>query len=142
MGLTATYLIDTNVISELARQHPDAGVEARIQIHERICAIAAPTLEELAYGVARLPASRKRDRLGRWLDAVVARFILLPYDPRCALWLGRERARLTEIGKPAPRADGEIASIAIVNDLILVTRNAADFRDFSGLKQENWFGSR
>ncbi|OAN44965.1 type II toxin-antitoxin system VapC family toxin [Magnetospirillum moscoviense] len=139
--MTATYLLDTNVISELARQQPDAGVEAQILAHERNCAIAAPTVEELAYGVARLPASRKRDMLDRWLEAVVARFILLPYDPRCALWLGRERARLTAIGKPAPRADGEIASIAVINDLVLVTRNVADFRDFSGLKQENWFGT-
>ncbi len=139
MGLTATYLLDTNIISELARRQPDAGVELRIQTHERICAIAAPTVEELAYGVARLPASRKRDMLEYWLEEVVSRFILLPYDSRCAIWLGRERARLTALGRPTPRADGEIAATAVANGLILATRNVADFRDFADLKLENWF---
>jgi predicted nucleic acid-binding protein len=38
-----------------------------------------------------------------------------------------------------PRADGEIASIAVVNVLVLVTRKTADFQNFADLKMENWF---
>jgi predicted nucleic acid-binding protein len=40
---------------------------------------------------------------------------------------------LTGNGRIAPRADGEIASVAVVNDLVLVTRNTADFQNFADL---------
>jgi tRNA(fMet)-specific endonuclease VapC len=36
-------------------------------------------------------------------------------------------------------ADGQIASIAVINDLTLVTRNIADFRRFAEVAIENWF---
>ena len=132
-------MLDTNVISEMTKASPDIGVEEQMRIHDLSCAICAPTIEELAFGIARLTASRKRDLLQWWLDGVVSRFTLLPYDSKCALWLGRERARLSAGGRPAPRADGEIASVAVVNGLILVTRNIADFQNFANLKMENWF---
>jgi predicted nucleic acid-binding protein len=137
--LSLKFLLDTNVVSEMTKASPNLGVEERMRVHDLSCAICAPTIEELAFGIARLPASRKSDLLKWWLDGVVARFTLLPYDPRCALWLGRERARLTGNGRIAPRADGEIASVAVVNDLVLVTRNTADFQNFTDLKMENWF---
>ena len=47
-------------------------------------------------------------------------------------------ARLEALGKPAPYVDGEIAAIARVNDLILVTANARDFTRFKDLDVENW----
>jgi len=43
------------------------------------------------------------------------------------------------LGKPSAFADGQIAAIAKVNDLILVTRNITDFRYFAGIEIENWF---
>lgn len=139
MGLSAIYLLDTNVLSELAKREPSATVERRLAAHQFQCAVAAPTIEELTFGIHRLPPSIKRDMLSLWLDQVLNSFVLLPFDHYCALWLGRERARLAAAGKPAPRADGEIAAIAAVNELVLVTRNTADFENFSGLRLENWF---
>lgn len=139
MGLNAIYLLDTNILSELAKREPSAAVERRLAAHQFQCAVGAPTIEELAFGVQRLPPSSKRDMLGLWLDQVLNNFVLLPFDHYCALWLGRERARLAATGKPAPRADGGIAAIAAVNELVLVTRNTADFENFSGLRLENWF---
>ncbi|MFM6074584.1 MAG: VapC toxin family PIN domain ribonuclease, partial [Dolichospermum sp.] len=51
----------------------------------------------------------------------------------------QERARLSKIGKTPAFIDGQIASIAFCNDLILVTNNMADFQDFEDLIIENWF---
>ena len=51
---------------------------------------------------------------------------------------GHERARLAQQRKPAPYADGRIAAIAHVNDLILVTANAKDFACFAELEVANW----
>ena len=62
----------------------------------------------------------------------------MSYDELAAGWHGRERARLEALGKPAPYVDGQIAAIAEVNDLILVTANTKDFARFKGLTVENW----
>jgi tRNA(fMet)-specific endonuclease VapC len=48
---------------------------------------------------------------------------------------------LSNIGKTLAFADGQIASIAASNGLILVTNNVADFQYFENLKIENWFES-
>jgi len=50
----------------------------------------------------------------------------------------KELARLSSRGKTPSFVDGQIASIARINELILVTRNSADFKEFSGLTLENW----
>jgi tRNA(fMet)-specific endonuclease VapC len=137
--MTARCLLDTNIVPELARQRPDSRVESRVLAHQAECALAAPSLEELIFGVARLPPSARREMLERWLEGILASFPLLPYDARCAAWLGRERARLAAQGQPAPRTDGEIAAVAMANGLVLVTRNRADFDCYEGLLVENWF---
>lgn len=112
---------------------------AQISANQLVCAVSSPSIEELVYGITRLPASGKRTMLEHWLEGMTRRFILLSYEPKGALWLGRERARLEGMGKPAPRTDGEIAAIAATNNLTLVTRNTRDFQNFSNLRLENWF---
>jgi tRNA(fMet)-specific endonuclease VapC len=42
------------------------------------------------------------------------------------------------LSETPPFVDGQIASIAKVNGLILVTKNIKDYRSFSRLKTENW----
>lgn len=49
-----------------------------------------------------------------------------------------ERARLEESGTTLPFVDGQIAAIARVNELVLVTSNVKDFAPFTGLTVENW----
>ena len=62
-----------------------------------------------------------------------------PYEKTAAEWFAQERARLTQIGHPPSYPDGQIAAVAVTNNLILVTRNMADFAHFAGLRLENWF---
>ncbi len=47
--------------------------------------------------------------------------------------------RLRRHRKNTPFVDGQIAAIAKVNDLIIVTANVSDYQTFSGLTIENWF---
>ena len=133
------YLLDTSIISELARKQPHPRVQAQILDRQDACALAALTAEELCFGVGRLPDSKRRNLLERWLETILQSFTLLPYDSRAAQWLGHERARLAKQGQTAARADGEIAAISQANGLILVTRNPQDFAGFQGLKLDNWF---
>jgi tRNA(fMet)-specific endonuclease VapC len=66
----------------------------------------------------------------------------LPYDETAATWHGEERARLEALGRPTPFVDGQIAAIARVNGLVLVTTKERDFVRFEGLSVENWSGRR
>jgi tRNA(fMet)-specific endonuclease VapC len=46
--------------------------------------------------------------------------------------------RLTAAGRPPAFVDGQIAAIAKVNDLVLVTSNLSHFDAFAGLRVEDW----
>jgi tRNA(fMet)-specific endonuclease VapC len=102
-------------------------------------AIASIVWHELMYGHARMPDSKKRRVVATYLDDVVSASLpILSYDARAATWHAVERARLTSSGMTPPFVDGQIAAIAAVHDLTLVTANISDFENFKGLQLENW----
>lgn len=109
--------------------------------HDGELATCAVVWHELWYGAARLPStSRKRRAIEAYLDeAVRGSLPLLPYDEQAATWHAIERARLGRRGRPPAAADGQIAAIAVVNELVVVTRNVSDFRRFKGLRVEDWY---
>jgi tRNA(fMet)-specific endonuclease VapC len=133
------FLLDTNVVSELARPVPDTRVLDRLAAAERHAAIAATVWHELVFGVERLPPGARRDGLRAFVDAIAGRFPVLPYDRPAATWHARERARLMSVGRRPAFADGEVAAVAATHDLRLITRNIADFADFADVVVENWF---
>jgi tRNA(fMet)-specific endonuclease VapC len=133
------YLLDTNVLSEPMRPAPDAEVMKRIAAADDAIATASPVWHEIEFGRLRLPASKRRRAIEALIDAMAAALVILPYDTPAAAWHARERARLARLGKLPPFVDGQIAAIAAVNDLILVTRNVRDFSGFSSLEVESWF---
>lgn len=133
------YLLDTNVLSEAVKAAPDENVMAMIEHHQDQLATAAPVWHELRYGCMRLPASRKRELLETYLEAVVlGNLDILPYDERAAGWHAAQRALLTASGAMPSFVDGQIAAIAYVNGMTLVTRNTSDFEHFNGLDVLNW----
>ena len=134
------YLLDTNVLSEPMRPAPDPEVIRRIEVASDRIATASPVWHELDFGRLRLPAGRRRREIEAMLDAFSAALVILPYDAAAAAWHARARARLFRLGKTPPFVDGQIAAIAAVNGLVLVTRNTRDFSGFAGLEVESWFG--
>jgi len=118
---------------------PDPGVLAELREHGGQCAICAPVWHELHFGVRRLPRGKRRTSLEAFLEEVVrATLPILPYDERAAAWHGIERARLERAGRTAPFVDGQIAAIAVVSGIPLITANPADFKWFKGLTVQNW----
>ncbi|MFL6194646.1 MAG: type II toxin-antitoxin system VapC family toxin [Thermoanaerobaculia bacterium] len=131
--------MDTNVISEPFRPIQNLGVLRRLEIHRKEVCIASVVWHELLFGWERLPDSRKKRDLERYLFQVVRPSLpTLPYDSEAAEWHARERARLGAVGRTPPFLDGQIAAIAKVNDLVLVTANRFDFEVFEGLQIEDW----
>jgi tRNA(fMet)-specific endonuclease VapC len=133
------YLLDTNVLSESVKTSPKKSVLKLAERHQHEIVTAAPVWHELFYGCQRLPVSRKREILETFLyDVLKPNMTILPYDEQAAEWHAKERARLASLGQMPSFVDGQIAAIAKVNGLVLVTRNSSDFKKFSGLQLENW----
>lgn len=137
--MTLRYLLDTSIVSSPISKVPNAEILRHLDSDGQDCAIAAPVWNELTYGCQRLPRGKRRSAIEDFLrDVVLASFSVLPYDEPAAHWHGIERARLEDVGRPAPYVDGQIAAVAVVNELILVTANTKDFKRFKGIKLENW----
>lgn len=136
--MSLVYLLDTNVLSEPMRPAPDPDVFARLLEVGDAAATAAPVWHELDYGRQRLPRGRRRSAIDALLAELERVLEVLPYDATAARWHARERARLARRGKAPPFADGQIAAVAAVHELILVTRNIRDFRGFTELRVESW----
>lgn len=133
------FLLDTNTVSEPLRPLPNPNVVEQLREHEAEIAIPAPVWHELRFGCSRLPPSRRRDAFERYLDEVVrVSMPVLAYGRKAADWHARERARLVASGRTPPFVDGQIAAIAHVEGLVLVTSNTRDFLAFDGLTIENW----
>jgi tRNA(fMet)-specific endonuclease VapC len=133
-----TFLLDTNVFAALSRPRPHRGVERAFTRHAGEVVTASIVVHEMWFGIERLPRSRRRTELERFMTEVVAGVRVLPYGERAARWHALERARLTTAGRPPPFLDGQIAAIAAVHDATIVSGNAADFEPFEGLRVENW----
>lgn len=137
--MSLTYLLDTNIVSEPLRPVPNQQVLERLQWHEDEIALAAIVWHELLFGAYRLSPAVRRSAIEQYLSQVVALTIpILPYDSQAAHWHAAERARLVSLGKTPPFADGQIAAIAKVNDLVLVTTNTADFALFQDIQVKDW----
>ena len=132
------FLLDTNVVSEATRPLPNTDVLRNLQRHEDQIGIASVVWHELLFGWERLPASRRKADIEDYLFKVVQFMPILPYDRTAAEWHAKERARLTVIGRTPPFLDGQIAAIAAVNDLVLVTANRTHFEPFDRMRTEDW----
>jgi tRNA(fMet)-specific endonuclease VapC len=137
--MSLKYLLDTNVISELMRPAPNSKIVKTVDLYKEETATASTVVHELLYGGLRLPESKKRKAFLDYISDSVLNLPILSYDDKAAQYHAQERARLSEIGKTLAFADGQIASVASCNNLILVTNKVADFQYFENLKIENWF---
>jgi toxin FitB len=115
------YLLDTSVIS---KRDTYAKARAWILAHHLQIALPAFTVAEIQRGIERLPSGPKRKSLELLLGELISDFPVLPFDLNCAVAWARyvERA-----GRPLPLMDSLTASIAIANNLQLVTENEKDF---------------
>ena len=125
------FLLDTNLISEWIKPHPNAGVVSWLaSADEDRIYISVVTLAELRYGIERLAPGQRRKRLNEWLeDELPQRFgdRVLPIDAAIADTWGRIVARREALGRPISAMDALIAATAQARHLTLATRNEADF---------------
>lgn len=138
MGLN--YLLDTNILSEPAKSHPNQNVLHKLNHYSGQYCTAVTVWHELHYGVERLTDSKRKESLFAYIKALQhGGLVILPYEKMAGEWLAQEHGRLSKQGVTIPFADGEIAAIAFTNQLTLVTRNVDDFANYNELIIQNWF---
>ena len=129
------YLLDTNAcISYLNKA--ESPVRKRMQMLKPseilLCSVVQA---ELYFGVMKSATpSKNLSRLTPFLN----QFASLPFDNKAARKFGRIRADLAKAGIPIGPYDLQIAAIALVNSLILVSHNTREFSRIAGLPLEDW----
>lgn len=133
------FLLDTNVLSEPMKQAPNPGVMQHLAKFSPEISLSSPTWHEMLRGAFRLPEGKRRTAILDYLENRVYQSIpILPYDHAAAKWHAEQRAALEAKGRTPPYVDGQIAAVAAVNGLELITRNTGDFDGFSGLVVTDW----
>lgn len=133
------YLVDANVLSEPTKPAPDPGVVEWLRANERDLAVDPFILGEVRFGILLLPRGMRRTRLERWFDAGVQRLLCLPWEADHGLRWAKLLATLRASGQAMPVKDSLIATTALVHDLVVATRNRADFEK-AAVKIVNPFG--
>lgn len=117
------FLVDTNILSELSRRTPNAGVASWARTVSTV-ALSVVTVEEIFYGLAWKP----NPRVQSWVEGFLASHcIVRPVTAQVARIAGQLRGSLAARGEPRTQADMLIAATAQVEGLTLVTRNERDF---------------
>lgn len=112
----------------------------RIKAHGTSLAISSVTWQEVLYGMFLLPAGKRRDQIEDYLFRRIRPALpIIGFEDRAARWQAEQRASLRQAGKSPSFPNSQIAAIAAVTELVLVTRNVDDFAEFHGLLIENWF---
>ncbi|QDV77768.1 type II toxin-antitoxin system VapC family toxin [Botrimarina mediterranea] len=122
------YSVDTNVLSELTKPAPSPLVVDWLRRHETESAISSIVLGELRFGILLLPAGRKRTKLVRWFEEGVERFPVIDFDGDTASVWAALLAKLRHSGSAMPIKDSLIAASAKRHNLMVATRNVADFQ--------------
>ncbi len=126
------YLLDTCVISELVKPTPNARLVAWCNRQkEESFFLSCITVGEIQKGISRLPTSEKRRVLQHWLDVdLLERFgqRIIDIDMSVARKWGEVQATAEKAGLKMPVIDSLIASIGLVHEMTIVTRNVQDMQ--------------
>jgi len=124
-----SYLLDTNVLSELVRSKPHPNVLKWFDsIPNEVLYVSVLTLGEIRKGIDGVIEKRRQEKLKLWLEIELPAWFdtrILAVDQAVA---DRWRRLQAEVKKPLAAIDSLIAATALHHDLRLVTRNERDFQ--------------
>lgn len=136
------YLLDTNVLSELMKPRPNAGVFDTFAKCASECAISSISVQESIFGLEIMPEGKRKKLFTENFRDFCRIIAVLDFTNSCAAVAGEILGKSKKAGISRPYSDTQIAATAVANGLVLVTRNVKDFepmKKFSSLQYENWF---
>lgn len=123
-------VLDTNVVSEAMKPEPHPAVRAWLndQAAETLY-LSSVTLAELLFGIAALPAGKRKDMLALTLDGLMGLFRdrVLPFDADAARRYAELAVLARTAGRGFPTPDGYIAAIAASRGFIVASRDTAPY---------------
>ena len=127
------FVIDTNVVSEAMRPTPSPLVRGWFGAFDvtDFCFTAVGEAE-LRTGAAFMPNGRRREHLTLRIEVALERLFagrILPFDTEAAKAFAEIAARRRGAGRPVSEPDCQIAAIARVREMPIVTRNVRDFEE-------------
>jgi predicted nucleic acid-binding protein len=136
-------VLDTNVISEAMRPEPHPAVRAWLndQAAETLY-LSSVTLAELLFGVAALPAGKRKEMLAQAVDGLIGLFRgrVLPFDADAARHYAELAMTARSAGRGFPTPDGYIAAIAVSRGFIVASRDTAPYEAASVTVINPWQG--
>lgn len=124
-----SYLIDTNVISEIVRPKPSHKVLSWFEsIPNQSIYLSVLTLGEIRKGIEKIEFKERKEKLKLWLENELPAWFenrILPIDAQIADRWGQLQ---TQVKHLVPAIDSLIAATALHHNLCIVTRNEQDFK--------------
>lgn len=132
-----SYVLDTNAVSAIMRG--EAKTVARLQAVSRSeVLVPNPVIAEIAYGIARLPRSKRKDALRARLESIKAVLPRADWSDAVSDAFGEIKSTLERRGTRIEDFDAAIAAHAYVREAILVTANVEHMVRVPGLLIEDW----
>ena len=130
-----SYLLDTNHASKLmANEEPIAPRVRAARQSGSTFSVSTTVVGELYFGVY---LSQRREQNRSLLDRLLDSLIILPFDQVAAEMFGQIQAEQRATGKPIRPLDAQIAAVARVLNLTVLTRDH-HFQFVAGITIENW----
>ena len=131
------YVLDTNAVSALMKG-TTAVVERLAATAPADVAVPQPVLAEIAFGIERLPRSKRRAALQSRFDLISAELPRAEWTDAVSQVFGRIKATLERRGTRIEDFDAAIAAHALALDAMLVTANVDHMIRVPGLRVEDW----
>lgn len=123
----------------MIRPEANKKVEAKFWQNFHHFGMAITVWHELLYGLYYMQSGKRQQGFANFIYRDLETLPKYYYELECADIHAKIRANCAKMGKSLSFADSQIASIALLNNAVLVTRNIDDFKYIDGLKIENWF---
>ena len=125
-------LLDTDHCIAILRGRLEIGDHAS---STEVLAITSVSVGELVHGA--LKSARAAENL-LILETLLAGMVTLPFDEKAAYYFGKLKAGLERKGERLPDIDLQIASIALLHQVVLFTHNQRHFKRIPGLMLNDW----
>lgn len=123
-------VLDTNVVSEMMKPKPHSTVRAWLNSQAvETLHLSSISLAEILFGIAALPAGKRKDMLEQTLDGLMILFRdrVLPFDAEAAQRYADLAMKARASGRGFPTPDGYIAAIADSRAFIVASRDIAPY---------------